>query len=102
MSDHVKTLEVLASALEKNGHYVAGVSFSGLADAIRAVLEENERLKLELIAAKPLYSRRQLEARLDAALALHVQASGSRFCICGAEWDNGCINPTVEALRGEK
>lgn len=42
------------------------IAMSQAADTIARLEEENGRLRMEIVLAKPLYSRRQIEARLEA------------------------------------
>jgi len=86
-------------------------------DAIRGLLEDNERLRALSVwgttePVGPLFDRlKSAEARIDAALALHmpnvIQGKHQRFEVCpvcstrdGDAEDSPC--PTVKALKGEK
>ena len=78
-------------------------------DAIRRLLEENERLRAtienaldENTATAVLKLRvEELKARIDAALALHGKRLGGYGYVCtGCTYGWPC--PTVKALKGEK
>ncbi len=128
--DHVKTLEVMAAVQERTangfakeaakGHVGSKHSVEyhrGNANAIRAMLEENKRLRAALSAFNPdeclddqpcvsHLAYEDLTARIDAALALHVEMEAIAVglkCSCGWSWVDGhCQSSTVKALRGEK
>ena len=90
MSDHVKTLEMLPERHSLEPEERA---------AIRAVLEENERLRVEsgelsLVLDQQDITLERFKARIDAALALISDAAKREDYVDPYE--------LVKALRGEK
>ena len=122
MSDHGKTLKRWINGCREGEEY-------RVAEAASATMEENARLRetqeqrciahaafnapdSECVFCDHQAEKEradQAEARLDAALALHVRHSNrfatGRRCWCNWLWDektDSCTSPTVKALRGEK
>ncbi len=117
MNDHAETLKSLVRAVKvyPSGFAMPQVNVQLMqreVDAIRAVLEENERLRdrgedcdlcgevLGDATCEKCVGR--LEARIEAALALHagmMNPQGQRYCTECQRIGFPCS--TVKALRGE-